>query len=532
MPREQSYRPGETGAGPASTGLGDVALMLWRERGFMLVVFLISFVLLAGAAMVALQKTYTATASLLVRFDQAYALTPAVGAANPASGLGIEQIVQSEISILSSDVLKESTLDTLGLRAVYPDLANDYVEAPPGEARERVMAKAIRRVAEGLGVGTTPTTANIGVSFEHERADVSARFLNALLDQYRTRRQEVLLASNPENFQDQRDELEARLTGASAALEAFLTESGIGDFDSYRTNLQSRQNEVDQALYAARADAEQARAQLGALRAQISQMPAETEQYVEDSSSAQMVDLMLQKQDLLARYTEDSVPVQEIQARIDQMAAFLTAGGAEGGGTRRVGPNPVRQELQGAEATLAAEAQSLDRRVAELTRQKNELRDEQIRIQRLSPEYDLLARNIASLQSTVNEIAMSQETNRAQRLLASGALDNVSVVQHAAEPSQGSSLKKPAVAGAFVLSGFLSLLAGLARGLLRGGPATTWMERARRERPARPARPPRAARAARPERIDQEPEADPFAPTPRLPVLAVIERRAPAGAYG
>src|SRR5690606_12569028 len=130
--------------------------------------------------------------------------------------------------------------------------------------------------------------------------------------------------------------------------------------------------------------------------------------------------------------------------------------------------NPVRQELQTAEATAAAEAQALDRMVAELTRQKNELRDEQIRVQGLAPQYETLARNISALQTTVNEIAASQETGRAQRDLASGALDNVSVVQPAVAPAEGSSLKKPAVAGAFVVSGFISLLAGLVRGLLRG----------------------------------------------------------------
>lgn len=536
MPREQTYRPAQTETAPEQAGLTAVALMLWREKIFMLAVFLLCFALLAAAVFLLLEKTYTASASLLVRADPAYAYNPAVGGTAVAgTGLAIDQIVQSEINILGADVLKRRALDALGLRTVYPELAEEYLEAETAAQRERIMSLAVAAVGENLGVATSPSTPNIYASFTHEQADVSARFLNELITQYQTYRQDVLLAPASDAYQQQRDQFEARLASANIALEEFLIANGIGEFESYRTNLQARQSEVDQALYAARADAERARAQLASLRAQIGQMPAETEQYVEENSSAQLLDLMVQKEDLLARYTEDSIPVQELQARIDQLSAFLAAGGAEGAGARRVGPNPVRQELQTREAELAAETQALDRLVAELNQQRIELRDEQLRVQALVPRYDQLARNINALQATVNEIAASQENNRAQRDLAVGALDNVSIVQPAVTPAQGSSMKKPALAGAFLVSGFLALLAGLARGLLRGGPELVWVERIR---PARETPPAEEIADEQPVFVEPEPVFEPepepvrYAPPPGLPLLAVIERRAPAPAYG
>ncbi len=533
MPREQTYRPADASP-PPPTGIGDVALMLWRERGFMLVVFLICFVLLAGAAYAVFDKTYTARTSLLVRLDEAYAYNPVLGQASAGGSFGIDQIIQSEVNILNAEVLKQRTLETMGLRAVYPDLANDFVEAAPGDARDRVFAQAVRRVSQNLSVGSAPGAANIQASFTHERADTASRFLNALVAEYLRYRPEVLLSYSPEGYADRREDYEARLAGANRALEGFLQENEIGDFESYRAGLQERQVDVAAALYAAQADLAQTQAQLGALRSRMSQLPAEIEQYVDNDASGRLLDLMLEREELRSRYTDDSIPVQEIDQRIAQLSQFVAAGGAEGAGSRRVGPNPVRQALETDELQLTGQAAALDRRVAELTRQRNQLQDEQIRIQGLAPQYERLARDISSLQATVDAIATRQEADRAQRDLASGALDNVSIVQPAVPPSQGSSMKKPAMAGALIVSGFISLLAGLVRGVLRGGPLTwpAWTAPVRTApRPVQAARPKKAA--AQPRYLDEAAAApDPYDPPPRLPVLAVIQKRAdPAPSY-
>jgi uncharacterized protein involved in exopolysaccharide biosynthesis len=509
----------------ARTGVAEIALMLWRERVFMLVVFLASFLLLAAAALLLLDKTYTARASLLVRFDEAYAYEPVLGGSTVTSGLAIEQVIQSELTILRAGTLARRTIDAVGLRTLYPKLADAYLEAPNEAARERILTQAVEAVSENLGAGAAAASANIEASFKHKEPDVAARFLNELIAQYLAYRQEILLASNAEGFRERRAEYEAELAGAGAALEQFLEQNAIGDFESYRTSLQARQNEVDQALLAARTDAAQARAELGALRARIAEEPAEIEQYIEDNSSQRLSDLMIEREQLRSRYTDDSIPVLEIEAQIAQVSAFLAAGGAEGAGTRRTGPNPVRQELETREGSLAAQAVAFDRRVAELTRERDALRDEQLRVQRLAPEYERLARDISALQETVDAVATSQETSRAQRDLASDALDNVSVVQPAVAPSKGSSLKRPALAGALMISGFLALLTGLARGLLRDGPFD-WalLIGPTRTQPNdfTPHRNQAAGRGG----------SDRFAPPRRLPVLAVVERRPPMPAYG
>ncbi len=518
--------------GPPPSGLGDVALMLWRERLLMLIVFLAAFALLAAGAFLLLEKTYTAHTSLLVRQDEAYAYNPMIASEAGGSALGIEQIIQSEASILRADTLKRRTLESLGLRTVYPDLANAYIEAPSNEARERVMAQAMRRVSSNLSVSVAPGSPNIEVRFRHSRAETSARFLNALVREYLAYRPDVLQAFSPEGYQEQREEYEARLAGANAALEQFLTANEIGDFESYRLSLQQRQTEVDAGLYAARADLEQSRAQLGSLRTRIAQLPAEIDQYVENDATGRLANLMIERVDLLSRYTEEAPPVVEITQRINELSAFIASGGTEGAGTRRTGPNPVRQELQGVELQLTGQAAALDRRVAELTRQRNQLQQEQIRIQGLAPQFERLNRDLTALQTTVNAIATRQEASRAQRELAAAALDNVTIVQPAMTPDRASSLRRPALAGAFIVAGILAVLTGLGRGLMRGGPRILpdWAPAPSRERPERP------ARAAAPRRQSApEPEPEAFAPPPGLPVLATVPRRAasaPAPAYG
>lgn len=542
MPREQPNRPaGNAGPSPQDGGLGALAYMLWRERGFMLAVFLVCFLALALLAVTVLQKSYTAHSNLLVRLDEAYAYNNALGQNPNGNSLGIDQIVKNEIALLSSESLKRRALDELGLRSVYPELADAYINAPAGEARERVLSQAILAMSRNLSVSAAPGAANIDVSFSHERPDIAARMVNTLVAEYLDYRPDILLGVDSERYQDQRDQLEARLAGANRALEDFLKANDLGDFAAYRDSLAERRSEVDQALFAARADLEQTRAELGALRTRLAQLPATSEQYYENDATGRLLDLYLQRVDLRSRYTADAVPVQELEEQISKLETFLADGGAEGAGQRRVGPNPLRQEAEAREMELTGRLAGLQQQVNELQSQRQELRDEQLRIQNLSPQYERLSADISARRATANQIAARQEEMRAERELASGSRDNVTVVEPASVPVVGDSLKKPALAGALFISGFVSLLAGLVRGLMRGGPGFDfrgWANLEPVQRTAAPAPARRPAPVRKPIRAPayayEEPEPAPAPPAAqRLPVLAVVARRPDAApAYG
>jgi len=492
----------------AIDGYRALALILWAERGLIVAVFLIAT--LSGLILaLQLDKTYTARSSLLVRYDDAYVYTPLLGAAGAGESFSLEQIIQSEIGLLRADALKTRVLNGLGLRAVYPELADDYVEAGPAERRE-IFGAAVRRVRANLGAGAAPNTSIIDVSFTHEDPEVASLFLNALIPEYLEYRRDVLLGAQPLEFDERRAEFEARLESANAELEAFLSDIGVGDFESARQALREREARVSNDLLQAEADLAQWRARLSSIRGDLTALPREIEQYVENDASGRLLELELERQELLTRYTPDSTPVREIEQQIAGVRRFLAQGGGEGAGLRRVGPNPVRQALETDRLSAEAQVSALSQRVSALRSQHDDLRAEQLRLQKLAPEYERLARSVRAVQGTLDQLAERQEQSRATRELAAGAADNVRIVERAEPPTEGQSLKKLAFAAVLAVAGFLALAAGLVRAFFTPSP--------------RGPNPGAAGAAAARPRWRPNPPSDAPPDARKLPVLAMVRR--------
>ena len=100
----------------------DFVTLLWRERGLMILVFLVLFAIGGGAAFL-MKKEYTAQSSILVRLGQEYVYEPELGDAARGAISTTDQIVQSEIQILQSAALHRRVIEGLGMTRVFPKLA-------------------------------------------------------------------------------------------------------------------------------------------------------------------------------------------------------------------------------------------------------------------------------------------------------------------------------------------------------------------------------------------------------------------------
>jgi len=502
---------------PSQNGYLALIVMLWRAKWAMIAVFLI--LSLAGLAFVLqMDKTYTARSSVFVRFDDAYVFNPVVGGAGEGETLALEQIIQAEIGYIRTDALKTRALDRVGLELLYPDLAADYAAASPAE-RRGVMGDALRRIGSGLGSGAAPNTPIIDVSFTHEDPDIAALFLNALLEEYLVYRREVLLGLPTDDQAERRAELENRLETTNQALEAFLSEVEVGDFESERETLRTQAATIASDLTAADADVVQARARLRSIDEDLSRLPVEIEQYVENDATGRLLELELERQELLTRYKPDAEPVREIEQTIAGVRQFLAGGGGEGAGVRRVGPNPIRQTLEADKLSTEALISSLAERVRTLRAQQTAVRERQLRLQALAPQHQRLARQVSALEDTLNQIVSRQEESLAQRNLASDAADNVRIIERAQPPTEGESLKKIAFAAVLLVAGFFALLAGLIFGFLNPP------EPVRRFAPSAPQPDPDPPAQSQPAPAPSEPVREPASPyfgRPDLPILARI----------
>jgi uncharacterized protein involved in exopolysaccharide biosynthesis len=464
----------EAAARPAAVvrqryGLGDIVAMLWAESFLMLTVFIVLLALGVAFAFT-LEKTYTAYSSVLVRMGQEYIYNPRVGEAGRGATLKTEEVVQAEVEILQSAQLKQRVMDDVGVKVIAPKLGAAY-EAGDPTVRKTIEGTVIRTMESSLKIATAPQTAVVRLSYDHPNPESAAAILNSIVDNYLEYREQVLLDPSSPAIEAQRRLFEQRLEDADQAYEGFLAQNGIGDFTAEKTSLAALYQSVLDERFKVDARLREVQGRLGQLSAGVGGVPGEIElqRDVDMSATEKLVDLKIEREDLLARYLPDSRPVQENAVKIAQLERLIASGQGSGVLAQRLGPNPVRQAVETDLRTAQAEAAALEQRRAELERQVGEVTSRLQRLTALEGEYQVLATNRDVLQSNVKTFAARGEESRAARAIAEASDETVRVIQRAVPPSKGHSLRKPVLAAALLFAAFTALCLGLLRVFLRRG---------------------------------------------------------------
>ncbi len=466
-------RPARPTPGPSSTRVrytaADVPALLWRERFLMLGVFLLIAALGVLAAS-QLRTLYPAQASLLVRLGSEYVYNPRVGDAARGAVPETDQLIQSETEILSSAVLKDRTIRDIGLGRIFPRLGRAYAHAAPAKQRN-IEGAAIKAMAAGLKIVTAPDTSVVRIGYSHPDPQMAALVLNTLLDEYLKYRTTVLGAHDAGVIGDERRAFQARLDGADAAYEKFLADNGIGDFEAEKAALGQIYSQLLTDSYSVRAQLSEAQGRLGVTASEVAVAKPEIGLYrdVDHVAADKLVQLRLDRQDLLSRYKPDAQPVRDADRKIAELEALTASGQATGAGARRLGVNPVYQTLETERNQLQAEAVSLGDRRGALAGELAQVAERRRKLAALEPQYDDLVRQRDVLATNVKNFEAREQESQAQQAIAQKADDNVRVVERAFPPVSGVSLKRPAMILALLFAAFSALCAGLVRAFLRPG---------------------------------------------------------------
>ena len=447
----------------------DFVTLLWREKGLMLAVFLVIFVIGAGFAFT-LKKSYTAGSSVLVQLGQEYVYEPRAGDAARGAVPDTDSLVASETEILMSGQLRERTLRKLGLSTVYPALGAQYDAAPAAE-KPLIMAKAVQEMGESMNVATTPQNPVVRISYEHSDPTMAARVLNSFLEEYLIYRRTVLLQSASPALERQRVLFEARLADADAAYQEFLQNNNLGDFAATKASMSQLIGQLEGQRYTLDASLQERQGRLTSLEAQLAGVAPEIGLY-RDANTAdtdKLAQLKVQREDLRSRYTPQSQTMQNIDAQIRTLEAAVASGGTAAPGARRTGVNPVYQTLQTEKIQLGAEIASLrsarDANIAQYAEATEKLQQ----LAALEPQFTELTRDRDLLQTSVRDFTAKEQQEEAARMMAGESNDNIRIVERASPPPKGASLKKPVLILAFLFAAFSALCAGLLRMFLRPG---------------------------------------------------------------
>ena len=462
---------GEWASRPRYT-FSDVVVLLWRDRFLMLGVFLLILALGVAAAFT-LKTQYPAHSSILIRLGQEYVYEPNVGDAGRGAVPNTDQVIQSEVEILSSAELRRRVVGSLGFTRMMPEKAAAYAKASVAD-KQAMTEQLVTAMGTGLKVESAPDTSVVRLTYSDTDPKRAAMVLGRLLDEYLIYRRSVLLEGASPVLDQQLKVFEDRLAETDAAYQSFLAENGIDDYDSEKSSLNNLQGSVTDESYRVQARLKEIDGRLAEIGRQVSRLSPEIPLYQDSNPAAsdKLLQLQLDRQDLLSRYKPDAQPVRELDQKIAQVRALQGQAPGQAAGARRVGVNPVYQTVQTEQLQLNAESASLKERRAALAEQLAQVSARRQKLTELEPQYLGFARDRDLLQTQIRGLTQKKQEAQASRSIAEGSNDNIRIVERPTAPRQGKSLRKPVFVLAFLFAGFTALCLGLLRLFLRRGFAT------------------------------------------------------------
>lgn len=454
-----------TGHGRARYGLVDVVALLWRELWLMALVFIV-IVAVGTAAILTLKRSYSAGATLFVGVGQEYVYQPRVGAGDSSPPMASE-VAQSEAAILNSLEVKQRVVRAMGVESFQP-AAKGPVEGAKAEAA------AIQAVGQALTISVSPESPVIGLSYKSTDPRQAAQVLNSVIDQYLNYRREVFRDRATPAIRSQRAAFEQELSAADKAYEDFLKSNDIGDFATAKAALSQSYQTLFAERLATQAQLNQAAQRLATITAQQGRVPSDIalQKDLNVSAQDQVLQLRTEREVLLSRYQPDAAPVQEIDARIRQLQAYVQTGTSVGPKEIRTGPNPVWVELEGTRISTMAERDALGARLRVIDNQLADIKTRQTRLTDLESRNSTLAGNREVLSQSIREFQLRETQSRADSELVSAGADNVTVIERAQPPLTGKSMKLPLMALLLAFAAFSAICAGLLRVFTRGNVLT------------------------------------------------------------
>ncbi len=436
----------------------DLVLQLWRAKWLMIAVFLPIAALGVIAAATLLETKYNAHARVQISMDRQYVYEPLVGDAGRGASLEPEAVVQAEVERVWSPVILRRVVDKLGVSTLYPKLGAEIAAERDPTKKRKLIESAYKAVEAGFSAGSAPKSPVISIFFAHKDPDVAALTANTFVSEYVLYRNELAGDLGVAAFTDQLGRFNKSLETVEGNLTAFLLEHDIGDFDAERATIATLYANLQDEKFKVEAEIRDAEGRLSALNALQSTTPAEIDLYTETTGAQRLLDLQIEREDLLTRYRPDSRVVKEVDARIESMQALLSQ---QEGGLRRRGPNPAFQEIQSRLAETRSNLNASRARATELGRQMAEVGNRQRQLTELLPKYQRLVRDREVLSDSARTLAEREQTKLAEAGLSQLSEDAVSIIDHALPPIEGKSMKLPAALVAILFAGFTALVAGL-----------------------------------------------------------------------
>ncbi len=355
------------GQRPFSPTLRDVTATAFRHRRLMVLTFLGIFI---GALVFAflLPKHYEAHMKILVQRDRVN--PPVTAAANtytPVMSASVtEEDINSEVQLVESQDLLEKVVEECGLEKP-PSFMARLLTPNSGDKGYRI-AKAVERLRGNLKVGPMPKTDLIEIRYKSSNPELATRVLRALATGYMAKHVEVhrppgafdFFEKEANRYRKQLDQSELQLADFSKQEDSVSPTTMVGLTLQKATDFQAN-------LEQTRAQVAATRERIASLQKELTSTPARLTTTNRTADNGQLLEQMkstlltqeIQRQKLIANYSENYRPVQDVEAQITLTKSAIQAAEKSPVREQDTDQNPtylwITEELAKAKTDLASE---------------------------------------------------------------------------------------------------------------------------------------------------------------------------------
>ena len=337
-------------------------LILLARKKIILGTLLVTVLLALGWSLMQ-QKTYKATASVLLNYK---GVDPVSGLTMP--GNLMPGYMATQMDIITSKTVALRVVDSLRL-ASSPAVQAQWREASEGKGTVRDWLADL--LLKKLDIMPSRESSVVGISFSGADPAFAAAVANAFADEYQ--KIAVQLKTEPAKkasayFNEQTKQLRDNLEAAQARLSKYQQEKGIVSLDNNRVDIElSRLNDLSSQLVAAQTQAMEASSRERMATGVGS--PDVANNALVQSLRVSLASGEAKLAEAASRYGRNHPAYQSAQAEVSKMRAELNA--ALGSVSKSVGANAQVYRQRESELRAALAAQKT--RVLELNRTRDEL---------------------------------------------------------------------------------------------------------------------------------------------------------------
>lgn len=330
----------------------------------------------------------------------------------------------------------------------------------------------VQRLSKELEVRLLEGSNLVEVAYASHDPEWAAGFVNDLLAHHVSRlAQSTELTTAGTFFQEQRSLLAVRWEEARAALAKFRQDHGASQLAGDPKHVSGVLSKLETDRVSADTEVLELEAKISFLTEEITRQPTtiDAESRVTENVSvreleSRILELEIERSELLSRYTATSVLVRNIDRRIEEAKRLLETKQGETLAERMTAANPTRQQLeidlvQTRSQLVAAQArrQALDTQITTFRQQMSHL-------ETLSAELERYEDDVESAKATYQSYLKKEEDARLTQVQQSSGIVNVSIFEKADVPVTPEPDKKNVI---LIAGSVLGLVLGMAVGFVR-----------------------------------------------------------------